>query len=128
LGSFVTQVGRSANIICSKDISKLEIKLNRRHAKVSNFSEWGIAELALHEVPDFPAWADGAAAEDMYLKGPVSGVKSGTSGAGLAGFGVSGGESNGVEAPVQEFWLPVTRRSTGEQIGVLLVEAQRKRV
>ena len=124
----VAQVGRNANIICSKDISKLEIKLNRRHAKVSNFSEWGVAELALNEVPDFPAWAEGLATEDTHLKGqPVSGVKCGASGAVLGVSGVSN-ESEGMEAPVQEFWLPVTRRSTGEQIGVLLVEAQRKRV
>ena len=109
-----TQVGRSCNIICSGDISKLEIKLNRRHAKVSNFSEWGIAELPLQEVPDFSSE-------------PMSGVKSGansdTSAAAVAATANAAGD-----APLQEFWLPVVRRSTGEQIGVLLVEAQRLRV
>lgn len=91
---------------------------------MSNFSEWGVAELALTEVPDFPAWTE---AEGL----PVSGVKSGSGASGVigmtAGFGVNG-EGDGTEAPAQEFWLPVTRRSTGEQIGVLLVEAQRMRV
>lgn len=103
------EVGRNCNIVCSRDVSKLEIKLNRRHAKVSNFSEWGIAELPLQEVPDFP-------------NTPVSGVKSGTH------SDVDAAASTASDAPMQEFWLPVIQRSTGEQIGVLLVEAQRLRV
>lgn len=98
---------------------------------MSNFSEWGIAELPLQEVPDFPT---------TTLQGdagvPVSGVKSGVSGdataaaATNAGAGADTGKVVGAsgEAPLQEFWLPVIRRSTGEQIGVLLVEAQRMRV
>eukprot|EP01032_Pedospumella_encystans_P010948 gene10948-12774_t len=107
------EVGRSCNIICSGDISKLEIKLNRRHAKVSNFSEWGIAELPLQEVPDFSSE-------------PMSGVKSGANSDASAATAAT---ANGAgDAPLQEFWLPVVRRSTGEQIGVLLVEAQRLRV
>lgn len=103
----MVKVGRSANIICSKDVTKLEIKLNRRHAKMANFSEWGIAELALTEVPGFPDYTEGAPDNN----GPVGGE----------------GALNG-EAAAREFWLPVTRRSSGEQIGVILVEAQRQRV
>ncbi len=82
---------------------------------MSNFSEWGIAELPLQEVPDFPSE-------------PMSGVKSGAHSDSSAADAVNAAANAAGDAPLQEFWLPVVRRSTGEQIGVLLVEAQRLRV
>lgn len=84
-------MGKSVNIFSSKDVSKIEIKLNRRHSQISHFSEWGIAELPIQEMPE------------------------------------GGGPSAvAADAPGTEIWLPVFRRSTGEQLGVLLVEICRK--
>jgi hypothetical protein len=78
-------LGRQCNILSSGDFNKIEIKLNRRHSLSTHFSEWGIAEVALAEIPA------------------------------------------ALEAPL-ECWLPVMRRSTGEQIGVLLVELSKQLV
>lgn len=76
-------MGRRCNILSSKDIEQIQIKLNRRHSLSTHFSEWGIAEIAVTDLPS---------AQD----------------------------------PPTELWLPVMRRTTGEQIGVLLVEVGRK--
>ena len=77
--SNIIQIGRNCNIISSHDIEKIEIKLNRRHSQVTNFSEWGIAEIGISDIPE-------------------------------------------TFAPKTEIWLPVLRRTSGEQIGVILVE------
>lgn len=89
----VVQVGKSVNIFSSKDVSKLEIKLNRRHSQISHFSEWGLAEVAIQDIP------------------PTSTATTNTTTAG----------SRSTSA-VTETWVPVFRRTSGEQLGVLLVE------
>lgn len=74
------------NVFSSKDVSKIEIKLNRRHSQLSHFSEWGTAEVPILDIPQ-----------------AVSGTAAGS-----------------------ETWVPVFRRATGEQLGVLLIEICRK--
>lgn len=90
----LVKVGKSVNIFSSKDVSKIEIKLNRRHSQLSHFSEWGIAEVPILDIPQ----ADPA----------LTAASSATAGT--------------------ETWVPVFRRTTGEQLGVLLIGICRKDV
>lgn len=87
------------NIFSSKDVSKLEIKLNRRHSQISHFSEWGLTEIAIQDIPPSAP----------------------TSTASVNGSGNVGAGARSTSAAT-ETWVPVFRRSTGEQLGVLLVE------
>jgi hypothetical protein len=77
------QLGRQCNVVSTNDIAKIEVKLNRRHSQMTHFSEWGLAEIAMADIP--------ALGEDAA-----------------------------------ELWLPVVRRTSGEQIGVLLVKVGKK--
>ena len=43
------QLGRTINIVDSRDVNRIKVKLNRRRSQLTSFAEWGWGELNLQD-------------------------------------------------------------------------------